>query len=260
MKREIFEQIIRKKEFSQLPKKDVEIAFSHFEKRQCSDEEKIRLTRELLHKVFGSFSSRKLLSPKNKSEEWVLRKHLSTRERLPFYEKIYERILNGEKKEFSTIDLGAGVNGFSYKFLREIRKPINYIGIEAVGQLVDLTNSFFKREKISGKVYHKSLFDIEEIKEIISKQKKPRIVFLFKTIDSLEMLQKDYSKKLLLEISPLADRTIVSFATKSMAKRKKFHANRTWIFNFIRENFKITDEFEIGDEKFIVFENKKIYN
>ena len=84
-KPELIKKIIQKKEFSQLPKRDVEIAFSHFEKRQTSDEEKIRLIRELLHKVFGAFTSQKLLSPKNKNEEWILRKHLSTRERLPYY-------------------------------------------------------------------------------------------------------------------------------------------------------------------------------
>ena len=52
----------------------------------------IKLTRELLHKVFGAFTSQKLLSPKNKNEEWILRKHLSTMERLSYYTKVYERI------------------------------------------------------------------------------------------------------------------------------------------------------------------------
>ena len=41
-KQEIINKIIQKREFSQLPKKDVEIAFSHFEKREVSDEEKIK--------------------------------------------------------------------------------------------------------------------------------------------------------------------------------------------------------------------------
>ena len=114
-KPELIKKIIQKKEFSQLPKRDVEIAFSHFEKRQTSDEEKIRLIRELLHKVFGAFTSQKLLSPKNKNEEWILRKHLSTRERLPYYSELYKKLLKDFNK-FSIIDLGAGVNGFSYKF------------------------------------------------------------------------------------------------------------------------------------------------
>ncbi|MEM3141454.1 MAG: hypothetical protein QXX55_01555, partial [Candidatus Pacearchaeota archaeon] len=59
--KEIIEKIINKKEFSQLPINDVKLAFSHFKKRKISEEEKIRLTRELLHKVYGAFVSRKLL-------------------------------------------------------------------------------------------------------------------------------------------------------------------------------------------------------
>ena len=54
MDKKIFEKIITKKEFSKLPEIDVEKAFEHFERRQVSDEEKIRLTRDLLRKVFSA--------------------------------------------------------------------------------------------------------------------------------------------------------------------------------------------------------------
>src|SRR3989344_5413321 len=221
----LIENIVRKKEFSQLPKRDIELAFSHFEKRQTSDEEKIKLTRELLHKVFGAFASKKLLSPKNKSPEWILRKHLSTRERMLYYEDLYKRLLGGFEKP-TIIDLGAGVNGFSYKYLK---KKINYIAIESMGQLTDLMNDYFKKQKISGKAIHESLFELEKIKKIIAKAKKPKTVFLFKVLDSLEMLERDYSKKFLKEIVPLADKVVVSFATQSMVKRQKFKAKRNWI-------------------------------
>ena len=292
-KPELIKKIIQKKEFSQLPKRDVEIAFSHFEKRQTSDEEKIRLIRELLHKVFGAFTSQKLLSPKNKNEEWILRKHLSTRERLPYYSELYKKLLKDFNK-FSIIDLGAGVNGFSYKFFVDamplprptpdpaqtfIKKillprsrspaprspchcltlPLNYpeyIAIESVGQLVELMNNYFKENKISGVAYHESLFNLKKIKKIILETKKPRIIFLFKVLDSLEMLERDYSKKLLKEIAPLADKIVVSFATRSMIKRKKFKVERHWILDFIKENFKVLDDFELGGERYICFEKK----
>ena len=110
-----------KREFSQLPEKDIEIAFSHFEKRQVSNDEKIKLTKELLRKIFSAFISQKLLSLKNKEPEWILRKHISTRERIPYYKEIYKRIFNDDKIA-SVIDLGAGINGFSYeKMIQSIR-------------------------------------------------------------------------------------------------------------------------------------------
>lgn len=278
MKSEIYDKIIQKKEFSKLPKKDVEMAFRKFEKRQVSDEEKIRLTRDLLRKVFSAFTSQKILSLKNKDESWILRKHLSTRERLPYYNEVYKKILkkfsrstmkplqHALKRNLIIIDLGAGINGFSYEYFEN--KKIKYIAIEAVGQLVDLMNSYFRKEKIKGrlsqvrsdspmrgraKAFHLSLFELEKIKKIIRKEKGTKIIFLFKTLDSLEMLEKDYSKKLLLGIVPLADKVIVSFATRSMIKRTRFNVDRKWIFDFIKENFKILDDFEIGGERYLVF-------
>ncbi|HJZ18526.1 MAG TPA: hypothetical protein VJ208_00260, partial [Candidatus Nanoarchaeia archaeon] len=88
------------------------------------------------------------------------------------------------------------------------------------------------------------------------KQKKPRIVFLLKTIDSLEMLQRDYSKKLLLEIASLSEKVVISFAKGSMIKKTKFRAKRNWIVDFINENFNLIDDFEIGCERYVVFEKK----
>ena len=270
---ELLQKITEKKEFSQLPKKDVELAFSHFEKREVGDEEKIKLTRELLHKVFGAFTSQKLLSPKNKNEEWILRKHLSTRERLDYYPELYKKLLaNYKNKKISIVDLGAGVNGFSYKYFL---KNTTYLGIEAVGQLVNLMNFYFKKsprddsskddsprddsgepKKLNSKAIHESLFELEKIKKIITEAKKPKIIFLFKVLDSLEMLERDYSKKLLLGIVSLVDRVVVSFATRSMIRKKEFKAKRNWILDFIRENFKILDDFEIGGERYICFEKR----
>ncbi|MDP3992470.1 MAG: hypothetical protein Q8P79_03130 [Nanoarchaeota archaeon] len=252
-KNELLSKIIQKKEFSQLPEKDAEMAFSHFEKRQTSDEEKIRLTRELLHKVFGAFGSRKLLIPKNRTSEWVLRKHMSTRERFSYYKKIYARILKGLGKRISVIDLGAGVNGFSYRYFEELGLDVNYNSIEAVGQLVVLMNDFFKEEKIKGKAIHASLFEHEKLKKIINKTERPRVIFLFKVLDSLEMLKRDYSKELISELFPFADRMVVSFATESMIKRKRFRVSRNWIIEFVREKFKIIDDFEIAGERYFVF-------
>ncbi|VVB82260.1 Uncharacterised protein [uncultured archaeon] len=92
MKKEILNKIREKREFSELPEIDIKMAYEQFEKRQVSEDEKIKLTKELLRKLFSAFISRKLLSLKNKEPEWILRKHISTRERLPHYEEIYKRI------------------------------------------------------------------------------------------------------------------------------------------------------------------------
>src|SRR4030042_2315121 len=217
---ETLKKIVSKRDFSQLPREDILLAYKKFERRQCSEEEKIRLTRDLLRKVYSAFTSGKLLNIKEKDENWFLRKHLSTRERMEYYQKLYNKIVEGVR-ECSIIDLGAGINGFSYNFMPN-KVKINYTAVEAVGQLIDLMNFYFKKNNLDAKAIHESLFNLENIKELISKTKKPRIIFLFKVIDSLEMLEADYSKKLLKEIAPLSDKIIISFATRSMIKQKRF--------------------------------------
>ena len=255
-KTELINKIIQKKEFSQLPKKDVELAFEKFDKKNYLDEEKIKFTRDLLRKVFSAFTSQKILSLKNKEPEWILKKHLSTRERLSYYEEVYSRILKNMDKKNNVFDLGAGVNGFSYDSFKKLKYSVNYVAIEAMGQLVELMNNYFIKSKLKANAVHLSLFELEKIKKIIGDVKGQKIVFLFKTIDSLEMLEKNYSKKLLFEITPLVDRVVISFATRSLIARKKFKVQRNWIINFIKNNFKILDDFEFGSERYVVFRKK----
>ena len=81
----MIKKIMEKPELREIPIEDVEMALSLCFKKGASDEENLELTREVLHKAYGAFGSRKLIvsREKEKSPEWILRKHLSTRERLP---------------------------------------------------------------------------------------------------------------------------------------------------------------------------------
>lgn len=255
MDEQIYSKVVSKKEFSQLAKADVERVWKLFEKRETSEEDKIKLTRDLLRKIYFAFGSLKLLNKKildKKTSEYILRKHISTNERLDFYPELYRRLLDGFKG--SVIDLGAGINGLSYRYFP---KNVFYLGVEAVGQLVELMNYFFKKEKISNaKAVQESLFELEKIKKLIKDTKGEKIVFLFKTLDSLEMVERDYSKKLLREIVPLVDKVIVSFATSSLISKTKFRVKRYWFENFVKEEFNVLDDFELGNERYIVFEKK----
>lgn len=250
MKKEILEKIREKREFSKLPDIDIQLAYEQFEKRQTTEEEKIKLTRELLWKLFSIFVSKKLLSTKNKESDWILRKHISTKERLPYYNKVYKRILKNYKT-LNIIDLGSGINGISYPFFKNSK--INYTAVESVGQLVELMNFFFKNKKINATAINASLFEKKKIFDIIKSKKNPKIVFLFKVIDSLDTLKPNYSKEFIYELVPLVDEVVLSFATKTLGNRQNFTFKRNWIFNFIKKNFNIIDDFEIGGERYIIF-------
>ena len=266
MNPELYEKITQKKEFSQLPKKDVEMAMEKFEKKNLNDWQKAKMTRQFLRKIYSSFSSRKVFSSKGKTSDWYLMKHKSSKERFPYYHEVYERIFP-KKGKFSVIDLCAGINGLSFfthfsnshpptpenQIVNIKSQIISYVAVEAIGQFVDLMNEFFKAEKFNGKAIHVSLFDLDKIKEVIKEQKKPRIILLLKVVDSLELVERDYSKKLLEEIVPLGEKIVVSFATRSLGSRKKFSANRNWLVKFINDNFKVEDDFEVGGERYLVF-------
>lgn len=245
-KSEIIDEIMRKPEFRKLPREDVEMAFSLCDKEGKNDYKKKKCTREILHRVYGAFGSKKLLVLKERDPEWILHKHVSTRERLPFYSEVYKKLLNGDEVVF---DLGCGVNGFSLGFVPKVK----YIGVEGIGQLVDLMNSYFKKEKLNAKSVHMSLFNLDKIKKLIQKEKGKKVIFLFKVLDSLEMLEKNYSKKFLSVVVPLVDKVVVSFATRSLISKKVFHAKRNWIYYFIKENFKLLDDFKLGSERYLVF-------
>lgn len=254
----LIKKITEKKEFSQLPKKDVEKIFEKFDNENYLDEEKIKKTRDLLRKVYSVFASQKILNKNilnKKSPEEILNKHLSTKERFENYKILYEKLLK-DFTELTIIDLGAGINGLSYNFFPQ-NKKVNYIGIEAVGQLVDLMNYYFKQNEIkNARAIHESLFDLEKISDIIKKIKGKKIGFLFKVLDSLEMIEKNYSKKLLKGIVPLVDRVVVSFATKSLIAKKSFKVKRFWFENFVKDNFSLKDVFEIGTEKYFILKKR----
>ena len=254
-RQELIKKIVEKKEFSQLPEKDIEMALEKFDNKNLNDYQKFKMTRQFLRKIFLGFSSRKVFSSSEKETEWYLMKHKSSKERFPEYGRVYSTCLKGFSKA-SVIDLGAGINGLSYEFFLKEGVKVNYTAIEAIGQFVNLMNNFFEEKKFSAKAYHLSLFDLQKVKEIIEKQKTPRVVFLFKVVDSLEIVQRDYSKTLLNELSGVSDRIIVSFATQSLGSRKKFSAQRGWLTKFIQENFIILDDFEINGERYISFKNK----
>jgi hypothetical protein len=252
-KEEVIEKIISKKEFSQLPLADVELVYSKFDSEDLLVEEKIKLTREMLMKMYTVFVSEKLLNIKDNDSSWFLKKHSSTRERFGFEDSVYHRCLEGLGGRLNVYDLGCGVNGFSYDSFLGVGFEVKYFGFEAVGQLVDLQNNWFEKEKKDAECFHGSLFDLEGVKKLLTLGGGKRVVFLFKTLDSLEMLKRNYSKELLKEIVPLVDRVVVSWATKSLGAGKQIFANKKWLKEFIEENFKVIDEFEFGVEKYLVF-------
>jgi hypothetical protein len=234
-------KVMEKREFSQLPTSIVERALE-------ISKGDVKMARSFLRKYFGVFLTNKVL--KGKTEK-TLNSHISSK--LRNYREFYGAIFEKDKSFKSVVDLGCGVNGFSYNFLTEVFGEIDYVGVEASGQIVENANYFFEKTNLKNcKLIHRDLFDLESVKKILRDSNSPKVVFLFQVLDALEAIEKNFSKKLLLEIFSVLDEkdlVVISMPLKSISGRKKFEAERTWLLNFLEEHFSLEKDFEIGNER-----------
>jgi hypothetical protein len=247
----LVDEVKKKREFSKLPDSVVERAIGI-----VGDD--VKEVRALLRKYFGVFLTNRVLKGKGD----LLGSHMSSKKR--DYEKFYGEIFlqEGMGAEYmrnisSVIDLGAGVNGFSYGYLKDAIGPVKYVAVEAAGQEVDHMNNYFEENDFNAEAFCLDLFDAEKIKGVLRKQGRDRVVFLFQVVDALENLEKDFSKKFLLEISKECEWIVLSLPTESLGGRKKFAVQRKWIMDFLGENFLIEKAFAMFGEKIIILKNKK---
>jgi hypothetical protein len=240
-------EIKRKKEFSQLPDSVVERA-----SKLCGGD--VKESRALLRKYFGVFLTNKVLKGRGTHEE-LLGAHMSSKKRdyITFYGEIFKDV----KKVGSVIDLGAGLNGFSYGYLKEVVGLVNYVAVEAAGQEVAHMNRYFSENGFDAKAFCLDLFEIGKIKGILKNQKKPRVVFLFQVIDALENLEKNFSKKFIFEVLKECEIAVVSLPTESLGGIKKFAVQRKWIVDFLKENFSVENDLPHNGERVIILKNKK---
>jgi len=234
-------EIKKKREFSGLPDSIVERAIGIV----GGD---VKEVRALLRKYFGVFLTNRVL----KGKDDLLRVHMSSKKR--DYEKFYGEIFSVVGNVGSVVDLGCGVNGFSYEYLPD---GVEYVGVEAAGQLVGHMNKYFEEKGFSAKAVVGDLFDVESVLKILRGAKKPRVVFLFQVVDALENLEKDFSKRFLLEVAKESEWIVLSLPTESLGGRKKFAAQRKWIMDFLRESFDVVKELSMFGEKIIILKNKK---
>lgn len=245
----LVEEVKKKKEFSGLPDSVVLRALE-------KSGEDVKDARKFLRKYFGVFLTNRVL--KNKGDK--LGVHLSSKKRdyLEFYEKIFS--LDGELNVKSVVDLGCGVNGFSYGFLREVVGDVSYIGVEAAGQLVDQMNLFFEENGFSKKgdsnkfdalAICGDLFDLDFVGGILKKAEKDRVVFLFQVVDALESVQRNFSKDLIDVVMENCELLVISVPLVSLSGGKKFAVKRKWLLDFLEDKYKVILDFEMFGERVV---------
>lgn len=216
----------------------------------------IKEIRRNLHKSYGAFQQ-----STNKREKLfrkgdylsILKTNLSTKERLSFYNILYKRIFSITSNPKSILDLGSGLNPFSFSFMNI--KEINYLSTEINQTDVDLLNSFFYKEKIKGKAI---IFDLTEESSLkkLKELSKVDICLMFKLFDSLEFTKKR-KYKLIEKILASTKSTwiVVSFATKTLSEKKMRFPERKWFESMLQRLKKEFTKIEFENEIFYIIKN-----
>lgn len=154
---------------------------------------------------FGNFT-------KSDSFEEALKKHSSTRERIPYYDSVKEIISRFNPS--SIIDLGCGLNPIAIA-----NHGVNYYAYDINEDAISLVNHFFSSKQISGKA---EVADITEMNF-----PKSDIALIFKTIDLVDKSGHKTAEEILKKIE--CKHIIVSFSTKTLSGKPMNHPQRGWI-------------------------------
>ncbi|PIN74426.1 hypothetical protein COV20_00160 [Candidatus Woesearchaeota archaeon CG10_big_fil_rev_8_21_14_0_10_45_16] len=169
-------------------------------------------------------------APENKLKQVssrILETHSSTKERLPIYEKIYDKIFAITGKPRRIIDLGCGLNPFSFPSMR-LRKAA-YHAYDISQSEIELLEDYFKRLHDSNPHFQ----GYAEILDILHWQylqhlETADVCFLFKMTDVLDRGKGHKVTEEVLKAVP-ARYVVISFATKTMSGKKMTAPRRKWM-------------------------------
>ncbi len=224
-------------------------------RRSKEHEEIIKKIRTKLREVYGVFIQDdykkrfKLLeelkkNPSLENHNKILALHKSSQERLPYYSAVYKKIFEITGIPKKLVDFACGLNPFSYPYLG--CKP-EYVACDLAEKDLEFIQDYFEMMNVNG--YTKK---VDLIKDEASEMTKGTdVVFLFKTLDSLETVKWGNSEALLTKIK--AECIVVSFSTKSLGGKKTIKKEkRAWFERVVRKLGYKTQIFEIPGELFYV--------
>ncbi len=220
-----------------------------------SEKEKKKLLKEVrgqLRSLYGAFlvpgydRRKKYLASMNawndiEKCERILSLHVSSKERLPFYPKIYKK-LQGMVHYTTVLDLAGGMNVFSLPWMGHV----HYYGIELNKDDVDFCNAYMEKFKLTGGVRWGDLLSFDTFV-------KTDVCFLFKILEGLEAVERGSTERLLKKLqSPYI---VASFATRSLGGGKVISARR---LKWFEQLVPVHEKFTLGTEVYYVFKREDV--
>src|SRR3989344_7595937 len=158
----------------------------------------------------------------------ILSTHSSTQERLPIYEQLYSRIFAISGKPKNILDLGCGINPFSFSYMK--LKECTYYAYDVNEEEIQSLNIYFRllhQENIhfQGRA---ELLDIRSEAVLAKDLPVAEVCFLFKMTEVLDRGKGHTKTEAVLKKIP-AKQIVVSFATKTMSGKKMTAPRRKWM-------------------------------
>lgn len=262
--KELIGKIKEKKEFSGIEDRFVKVevityfkqnpkamkAVSEGRIRSEDYKQAVKHVRAVLRRIYGVFLTKatedreKYLE--SKDYEKILATHLSTKERLPLYPVIYEKIfaITGEPKVI--LDLGCGLNPVSYPFMKV---QAEYYASELTAEDCKFLEKCFEKMKIKGKAVPLDLIEVAGNPELLKQFPEADICFLFKVLDEIERKKGRKTSEALIKAID-AKYLVISFATKKVTGKPMKYPYRRWLEQMLT---RLGFEFEIIKESNEVF-------
>ena len=264
-KREILRQIKQSKKYKTLSEPVVLEEIEKYLKRnpqieRYKDKKILKDIKTELHKIYGSFQ----INSKQKREKYfeelklapdnieltkkILLTNSSTKERLENYEEIYPNIFTITGKPNSILDLGCGLNPFSFPFMN--LEKVNYYAYDIDGTDISLIRDYFfsMKEKITGKADEINLASINE--DEIKKLPKGDVCFMFKLVDVLDRKDHKQSEKIITNLD--SKYIVVSFSKKTLAGKMMNFPYRGWIERMLERNKLWFQKIDFENEVFYI--------
>lgn len=218
-----------------------------------------------LHKIHGSFQK---VSRRKRGEYFeelktnpenlgiikkILLTNRSTKERIEYYEDIYKKIFEITGKPKTIVDLGCGLNPFSFIFMNLER--VSYFAYDIDEEDISFINEYFYLMKkiISGKaeILNLSLGNEKDIQKIPPAD----ICFMFKLADVLDRENHKQSEKIIKNLN--SDYMVVSFSKKTLAGNEMNFPHRGWIEKMLERIDLKFEKIDFENEVFYVIKNSK---
>ncbi|MDD5054451.1 MAG: methyltransferase domain-containing protein [Candidatus Nanoarchaeia archaeon] len=208
----------------------------------------IKKVRASLRRQFGAFNNPKIDRKeliKKKAYGEILMSHLSSKERMPYYKEVYDKIFSIIGKPDSIIDLGCGFNPLSIEFMDY--SPKKYLALDINADDLKIIQEYFRQKKINGEA---KVFDATELKNYDFNENFDAC-FAFKVFEIFEKTKSHrLTEDIVLRIP--SKKIAASFSTKTLSNAPMKRKRRIW-FEIMakRLGFRV-DYFMIPNEIFYV--------